>query len=147
MLLGMFTIVFGFAVLVIGIRNFFAFLEGEWFTMTFLGHYVYKKINITKKNSMGKEVTEKAIAQLWLPSFYLVHRGVQKKCRTHSLKVLRITSKDGLTEYDEGWTKSFGPWCSYKKGQWVYPDKFELRYGTCKGGIHFFFDKQDAIYY
>ena len=94
-----------------------------------------------------KKVEEKYLVKLQIPEDARRSSATTRKCRCDKAKVLDITSLDGEEHYDEVTNNNYKE-TVYKVGEMVYPDSFdENRWNGCSHGIHFFFNKEDAINY
>ena len=87
------------------------------------------------------------IVQLEIPADARRSSATSRKCRCDKAKVLRITSLDGATEFDEA-TSQHDSGLVYKVGETVTVPNFdENRWNECSTGIHFFITRQEAIDY
>lgn len=94
-----------------------------------------------------KKVQDKLI-KLLIPEDAKRCSATTYKCRCDKAQVLAITSLDEKSSFDSVTNVAYNPNIEYKVGEMVYPDKFdEDRWNECSNGIHFFINKQNAIYY
>jgi len=91
-----------------------------------------------------------SIAVLEIPEDALRISCGNYKCRCSKARVLRFESLDGRELKDTVAINLYT--CNrrivYKKGEMVYPDRFdENRFNTCSNGIHFFMSRDKAVEY
>ena len=88
------------------------------------------------------------LVKLEIPEDAKRSSATTNKCRCDKAKVLGITNIDGSNPIPEIMNLTQPHHVLYKVGEMVYPDEFdENRWNECSHGIHFFINKQDAIYY
>ena len=73
--------------------------------------------------------------------------ATSNKCRCDKALVLDIVNINNGEHQKKVVNENFCK-CVYEVGEMVYPDSFdEDRWNECSHGIHFFMDKQDAVYF
>jgi len=103
----------------------------------------YKKILWTKEYLSDRQF----IVKLKIPEYAKRSSATTNKCRCSKAKVLEIKDMDSGETIEEITNINKKP-CTYKVGEYVYPDSFdECRWNECSDGIHFFMTEQDAIDY
>ena len=89
-----------------------------------------------------KKCENGVIVTLKIPEGAIVFSINKSKCRTNMAKVIDIDG--GLEQAVSRNDRKF----IYRKGEMVYPDKFDCRYNVeCGGGIHFFRTRKEAEEY
>ena len=88
------------------------------------------------------------IVKLQIPKDALRSSATSRKCRCNKAKVLEIYNFDGSIalerEIKSGYDENF----VYKVGKFVEVNDFDYnRWNECTSGIHFFMQRQEAIYY
>lgn len=87
------------------------------------------------------------LVKLEIPEDARRSSATSNKCRCDKAKVLTITDMEEKETFCEVTNYEYAP-CTYKVGEFVYPDSFdEDRWNECSHGIHFFINKQEAINY
>ena len=87
------------------------------------------------------------LVQLLIPADARRCSATTNKCRCDKAMVVAITSLDEKENYRDATSYTYTE-LTYKVGNMVYPDSFdEDRWNECSNGIHFFINKQEAIYY
>ena len=96
---------------------------------------------------VGWKKVKNKLVKLEIPEDAKRSSATTNKCRCSKAKVLEITNLDGSNPIDEVTNFNYST-TTYRVGEMVYPDSFDDdRWNECSNGIHFFMDKQDAIYY
>ena len=94
-----------------------------------------------------KKVAYEYLIMLEIPEDARRCSATTHKCRCDKAKVLGITNIK-TNEVLESVVNSNYHETTYTVGEMVYPDSFdEDRWNECSHGIHFFINKQDALYY
>ena len=108
-------------------------------TGSFIG---YKKIFNTKEYN-----DRQFIVKLEIPEDAKRSSATTSKCRCSKAKVLEIRDMmSGENLYEMTNLTKVG--CTYKVGEYVYPDSFdECRWNECSHGIHFFMTEKEASFY
>ena len=108
-------------------------------TGSFIG---YKKILNTKEYN-----DRQFIVKLEIPEDAKRSSATTSKCRCSKAKVLEIRDMmSGENLYEMTNLTKVG--CTYKVGEYVYPDSFdECRWNECSHGIHFFMTEKEASFY
>jgi uncharacterized protein YjbI with pentapeptide repeats len=100
-----------------------------------------------KGSFIGYKIAHNLIIELLITEDALRSSATSRKCRCSKAKVISITSKDGLTNYDvvsSNKDKKF----IYKVGEIVEVKDFDLdRWNECSTGIHFFITRGEAVNY
>ena len=87
------------------------------------------------------------LVKLEIPEDARRSSATSNKCRCDKAKVLAITDLEEKETFSWVTNKEYAH-CTYKVGEFVYPDSFdEDRWNECSHGIHFFINKQEAINY
>ena len=94
-----------------------------------------------------KKCYEDRVVMLLIPAEAKRVSATNNACRCDKAKVLTITSFDFTQSYD--WAVSLvDENFVYKKGEWMYPDRFtEDRWVESTYGIHFWMSREEAIAY
>ena len=94
-----------------------------------------------------KKCYEDRVVMLLIPADAKRVSATNNACRCDKAKVLTITSFDFTASYD--WAVSLvDENFVYKKGEWMYPDRFtEDRWVESTYGIHFWMSREEAIAY
>lgn len=94
-----------------------------------------------------KKCYENRVVMLLIPADAKRVSATNNACRCNKAKVLTITSFDFTESYD--WAVSLvDENFIYRKGEWVYPDRFtEDRWVESTYGIHFWMSRDEAIAY
>ena len=94
-----------------------------------------------------KKCYEDRVVMLLIPADAKRVSATNNACRCDKAKVLTITSFDFTQSYD--WAVSLvDENFAYKKGEWIYPDRFtEDRWVESTYGIHFWMSREEAIAY
>ncbi len=94
-----------------------------------------------------KKCYENRVVMLLIPADAKRVSATNNACRCNKAKVLTITSFDFTQSYD--WAIStVDENFIYKKGEWMYPDRFtENRWVESTYGIHFWMSREEAIAY
>ena len=94
-----------------------------------------------------KKCYENRVVMLLIPADAKRVSATNNACRCSKAKVLTITSFDFTESYD--WAVSLvDENFIYRKGEWVYPDRFtEDRWVESTYGIHFWMSRDEAIAY
>lgn len=94
-----------------------------------------------------KKCYEDRVVMLLIPADAKRVSATNNACRCNKAKVLTITSFDFTESYD--WAVSLvDESFIYRKGEWVYPDRFtENRWVESTYGIHFWMSRSEAIAY
>ena len=94
-----------------------------------------------------KKCYEDRVVMLLIPADAKRVSATNNACRCDKAKVLTITSFDFTQSYD--WAVSLvDENFVYKKGEWIYPDRFtEDRWVESTYGIHFWMSREEAIAY
>ena len=93
------------------------------------------------------------LVKLLVPADAKRSSATTEKCRCEFADVLEITNIKTnqavqSVEKQSVENMSYFPTITYRVGERVYPDSFdENRWNECSHGIHFFVDKESAIYY
>ena len=90
------------------------------------------------------------LVKLEIPASAKRCSATTQKCRASKAKVLGIYTLDGKRTNLKNILNKTNQYSEldYVVGETVYPDSFdENRWNECSNGIHFFINKQDAIYY
>ena len=75
-------------------------------------------------------------------------RATGDKCRCDKAFVIEFQNKDGSISGGKTYTNNKYTECIYEVGKIVYADSWdENRWDECSHGIHFFIDRQSAVYY
>ena len=94
-----------------------------------------------------KKVEKSYLVKLEIPEDARRSSATSNKCRCDKAKVLAITDLEEKETFSEVTNYEYAP-CTYKVGEFVYPDSFdEDRWNECSHGIHFFINKQETINY
>ena len=94
-----------------------------------------------------KKVEKYYLVKLEIPEDASRSSATSNKCRCDKAKVLAITDLEEKDTFSEVTNNEYAP-CTYKVGEFVYPDSFdEDRWNECSHGIHFFINKQEVINY
>ena len=103
----------------------------------------YKKIWRSKKYNYQREF----IVKLEIPEDAKRSSSTTSKCRCSKAKVLEIKDMKSDETINEITNINEKP-CTYKVGEYVYPDSFdECRWHECSNGIHFFMTEDEALDY
>jgi len=103
----------------------------------------YKKIWRSKKYNYQREF----IVKLEIPEDAKRSSSTTSKCRCSKAKVLEIKDMKSGETINEITNINEKP-CTYKVGEYVYPDSFdECRWHECSNGIHFFMNEYEALEY
>ncbi len=94
-----------------------------------------------------KKCYENRVVMLLIPADAKRVSATNNACRCNKAKVLTITSFDFTESYD--WAVSLvDENFIYRKGEWMYPDRFtEDRWVESTYGIHFWMSRDEAIAY
>ena len=102
----------------------------------------WKKVRIYKPFQI-----ESYLVKLEVPEDARRSSATSNKCRCDKAKVLAITDLEEKETFSVVTNREYAL-CTYKVGEFVYPDSFdEDRWNECSHGIHFFINKQEAINY
>ena len=100
----------------------------------------WKKVRVNLSNDFR-------LVKLEIPEDARRSSATSNKCRCDKAKVLAITNLEEKETFSKVTNNEYAP-CTYKVGEFVYPDSFEEdRWNECSHGIHFFTNRQEAINY
>ena len=99
------------------------------------------------KKVTGENDTE-FLVKLLVPADAKRSSATTNKCRCEFADVLEITNIETNQAVQLVENIRYVPTITYRVGERVYPDSFDdNRWNECSHGIHFFVDKESAIYY
>lgn len=88
------------------------------------------------------------IIKLLIPEDALRISGTSRKCRASKATVIDIQSLSGESLTDTKASSLYDGSFIYETGMAIEPDSFDRnRFNECSHGIHFFIDRQEAVYY
>ncbi len=99
---------------------------------------------------VGGKIPLDVLVTLEVPEDAKRSSAFTNKCRCSKARVLSINGlryPNTRSKYDQAYS-NYHLHLKYKKGEMIYPDKFdENRWNECSNGIHFFMTKEEAIQY